>query len=79
MNTDLEHMFSITRRPTPRLAKSIGNFEYFYLILLVASIITNSHLLAFNSKIIFTWSGLFDPEVVKNAMKIEDLNLLESK
>jgi hypothetical protein len=25
--TDLEHMFTITRRPTPRLATNIGIFE----------------------------------------------------
>lgn len=29
MNTDLMHMFSITRRPNPRIETSIGIFEYF--------------------------------------------------
>jgi len=29
MNTDLLHMFTITRRPIPRLAKDIGIFELF--------------------------------------------------
>jgi len=78
MNTDLDHLFSITRRPIPRLATSIGDFEYFYLFLLGLSIITNSHLLAFNSKIISTYFGLMSTEDVKNASSFSELGLSET-